>query len=70
MWLSLKVKVSGRPFLLGSCPCGAACFCFHEVEIHSLMETDEMGAGYVWLHVTGNPAQTESNDESIYELTQ
>lgn len=69
MWLSLKVKVNGRPFLLGSCLCEAAYFCFHEVEIHSLMETDDTGAGCVWLHVTENPAQTESNNESIYELT-
>lgn len=33
------------------------------------METDYMGAGYVWLHVTENPAQTESNNERMYELT-
>lgn len=68
MWQSLKVKVNGSPFLLGSCLCEAVSFCFHEAETHSLMETDYMGAICVWLHVTENLAQTESNHENICEL--
>lgn len=69
MWPSLKVQVNGSPFLLGSCLCEAISFCFQEVEIHSLMETDYMSAGCIWQHVTENPAQTESNKERMYEFT-